>query len=154
METVRLIAPKYNESKKSETCAFRCQSRLWNFCCLSLAWITNTDYTQSQDLWVSETLPDNVDVIGDPDSLQLPQLAREVLGTGQLPDKPPGICWLGFKSPGRRGGVLLSELLSGQGIQDFPGNLAFGVDLAPGLERFDLLGVDPNETVHVLASFF
>ena len=83
-----------------------------------------------------------------------PWLVGEVIGTGRPPYDIYGDLSYRFLVTSEERGLLYAELRSLQGLHIFLSHLASRLEPAPGLERLALLGVDRDETMHILHSFF
>ena len=83
-----------------------------------------------------------------------PRLVVEALGTGEIPGELSAILAGRFRTVRKDGAALLSDKLSVRGINSFLEQVAPGVDRIHGLERVTLVGIEPDEMVHLFHSLF
>ena len=83
---------------------------------------------------------------------QPPRWVAEALGTGAIPGKLSAILSGRFRTVCEDGTALPLDKRSVRGLHSFLAQLALGVDHIPGLDRVNLLGVDPDGMVHLFHS--
>ena len=88
----------------------------------------------------------------DPDPPYMTQLVEEALGTGVILCELSAILTGRFRTVCKDGAALPLDKRSGRGIQSFLAHIPLGVDHIPGLDRVNLLGVDPDGMVHLFHS--
>ena len=86
--------------------------------------------------------------------LRPPWLVAEALGTGAIPAEISAIFAARFRTICEDGAALSSKKCSGWGIHSFLTQLAYKVDLIPGLEQMTLVRVELDGVVHLLHSLF
>ena len=88
-----------------------------------------------------------------PEPPRPPQLVREVLRPGRLPNKLVEALLYLLHVTKEGGGILSMEWHTGRGLHDFLGNLASRADPVPGFYGITLLGIDWDVTVNLLHYF-